>query len=236
MLILICSAKRVIGISKSYSSAFWRELRKWECLNFRRFPWRDTNDPFFILIAEIMLQKTAAKPVVGVYQGVASACPTVYALADIDINQLKKMMAPLGLIRRAERLILLAQEIVRNYGGKVPKERTALLSLPGVGMYTADAVMCFAFGTPVIPIDTNTARIAERIFGIKSIMARPRRDKRFAESFSNLLPKKNCREHVFGLIDFASGICKAAKPKCNESFWENSCLWNNATRIRFNDS
>lgn len=202
---------------------FWAGLLRWHCASARRFPWRETRDPYHILVAEILLQKTAAAAVPKVYEKLISFYPTPKDLASAALDDIAAVVAVLGLGYRADRLRRTAEILASEYGGSVPCSREALLALPGVGPYIADAVLCYAFGLPVVPVDTNTVRVAGRALGIRSDKSRPRTDRLLAQKLAELLLPEKARDCNLALLDFAALVCTARKPKCAECFWEKDC-------------
>ncbi len=197
---------------KRKKEEFVQKLLAWHAENKRDFSWRRTANPFHILIAEIMLQKTDVKKVSDVYDKFIQKYPTPQALASAELVELRKELALLGIHRRAERLKKTAEKIVSEHGAEVPSEKQELLKLPGVGEYIANAVLCFAFGKDVPIVDTNVIRLLERVFGIKSSKARPRTDRKIWEFAAQLVPKGRCREYNQALLDFAASVCKSKKP------------------------
>lgn len=202
---------------------FWDGLLKWHSVHARQFPWRQTRDPYCILLAEMLLQKTAARAVSEVYQKMIGRYPTLQALASAQPAEVAETTALLGLDYRAERLVRTAQTLVAEHGGRVPADRRALLALPGVGAYIADAVLCYAFGLPAVPVDTNAVRVAGRALGLRSDKSRPRTDRRLAGQLASALPPEKARECNLALLDFAALVCTARKPKCAECFWHPRC-------------
>lgn len=195
--------------------------------NFRRtFSWRETTNPFYILLSEILLQKTNARTVEAVYNTLINFYPTPYDLSSSNLAELFSILKPLGLAYRAQRLKALASIIVQKHNGAVPNKLDELLSLPGVGNYAARAVMCLAFGEKYLPWDTNMVRITERVFGLKSTKSRPRTDIELADYVENLLLTDDAvKEIVWGLLDFAAQICTARKPKCENCFANKICCF-----------
>jgi A/G-specific adenine glycosylase len=209
---------------KAKAVLFHRELLKnWG--NFRRnFSWRETANPFYILLSEILLQKTNARTVEEVYNALVNLYPTPYDLSSANLTELFSILKPLGLAYRAQRLKALALILVQEYDGVVPNKLDKLLSLPGVGNYAARAVMCLAFGEKYLPWDTNMVRISERVFGLKSTKSRPRTDIELADYVGTLLlTDSTVKETVWGLLDFAAQICTARNPKCKDCFANKLC-------------
>ena len=119
---------------------------EWFRGNGRAFPWRDTTNPFHVLVAEVLLRQTQAWRVAGPYLQLIDMYPDPQSLADADVESLRKWFRPLGLVKRADRLIECARILVRKYGGQVPQGLQELEALPGIGRYSARAILCTAFG------------------------------------------------------------------------------------------
>jgi len=127
-------------------------------------PWRNTRDPYHILVSEIMLQQTQADRVVEKYRAFIKVFPTVTALARAPLGAVLAQWIGLGYNRRAKTLHAAAQRIVEAHSGSVPESESALRDLPGVGVYTAGAVLAFAYNKPVVFIDTNIRSVFIRHF------------------------------------------------------------------------
>ena len=194
---------------------FWRKLLEWHKNNARTYSWRQTNNSLHILIAEFLLQQTHVRKVESVYEDLISSYPTSDALAKSDIHDLLYKIKPIGLNYRAERIKKSAQIICEQHDGYVPHARSKLLELPGVGSYIADAVLCYAYKEPTVPIDTNVIRVFSRYFGLKSNKNRPRTDKALAKSIYQLFPFSDTRTPNLAILDFAAIICTAIKPECD---------------------
>lgn len=194
----------------------------------RKFPWRETADPYKVLVAEIMLRKTTAKQVEKVYTAFIDRFPNVYKLADASKIELEKMLKPLGMeAKRSTQLIMLAESIVRDLGGRVPLEIDQLLRLPGVGRYTARAVLVLARNEKLGLLDTNVIRVLKRFFGIKSNKRRERDDDELWAFLDSLVPCERSREFNLGLIDFGSNVCTAKNPACNACPLRTYCSFAN---------
>ncbi|HSB32889.1 MAG TPA: A/G-specific adenine glycosylase [Nitrospirota bacterium] len=125
----------------------------------RDLPWRKNISPYRVLISEIMLQQTQVERVTGKYREFLAAFPNFSALAAAPLSKLLKVWSGMGYNRRALALRALAQKIVNEHGGRLPRDREKLIALPGIGGYTAGAVIAFAFDKPVVFIDTNIRRV-----------------------------------------------------------------------------
>jgi A/G-specific adenine glycosylase len=207
-----------------HRGGFVDKLLEWWPKNARDFPWRKTQNPYYILIAETLLRKTTAKQVEQMYPTFLEKYPSPSHLALADLRTLRKILKPLGLEnRRAASLKKLAQVIVAKYGGAVPRRREELMELPVVGRYATNAVLCFAYGTEAPLVDTNVVRIITRFFSFESRKTRLKDDPymwMFAES---LLPAGRARDFNLALLDFAAQVCRARNPKCGECIVRNMC-------------
>jgi A/G-specific adenine glycosylase len=193
-------------------AAFARDtLLRWYRESSREFPWRNDRNSYHILIAEMMLRRTQARQVVGVYLKFLEDYPDVESLAKAPSEQIKASLYPLGLAWRAENFEQLAKAIVERYGGEIPEDRVELLTLPGVGPYVADAVRVFAFGKQGTLVDTNTVRVAARVFGFEYDQE-SRRKPVVIQAVSELINKETPAESNYALLDFAATVCQARTP------------------------
>lgn len=189
------------------------------------FPWRETSNPFHLLIAEVLLQQTNVRKAGEVYTQLVSQYPTPSDFMKADIKHILSIVEPLGLRYRAGRLKKCAEIICTEFGGSVPDSIQDLKNLPGIGEYIANAVLCYAFDRPTVPIDTNVLRLFKRFFGYYSTKTRARTDKELAERI---------RKHYkhFGdtkipnlaVLDFSAEVCTAYSPKCSECLLFNRCF------------
>jgi len=199
----------------------------WFNENKRLLPWRDTYDPYHILVAEILLQQTDAKKVSLIYAGFIKRYPTAAALVRADKGDIDGFISKIGLNYRTERLVTIAREIEDRYGGQVPVSEDELMSLPGVGKYIANAVISAAFGMRVAVVDTNIIRIFERFLGMYSQRSRPRSDPEMWSIAHALLPRKasDCRSWNYALLDFCALVCKFYNPRCSDCVCAKHCRW-----------
>jgi len=206
-------------------------LLKWFRKHGRDYPWRNETDPYRVMIAEIMLQRTKADQVMPVYQLFLRKFPDPYALADAPSEEIEDIFAMLGLKWRAKKVEELARVLVSRYNGQIPRSREELLSLPGVGEYIADAVLCFAYSMNVAVVDVNVCRVIRRVFGVKP-RGEARRDSRFRRIAQRLVPPKETRKFNWAIIDFAALVCTPQKPKCGECPLQELCSFNRAKRYK----
>jgi A/G-specific adenine glycosylase len=193
-----------------------RKLLRWFQKEGRIFPWRSQRDPYAILVAEKLLQQTAARQVVvHAYRELLARYPTAGDLATANVRTLRRIIRPLGLSYRATELRALGQSLVTRFGARVPANFHQLMSLPGVGDYAARAVLSFAFNKDVAVVDTNVARFLHRFFAIPApLPANPARKKVLTELAANLVPRGRSREFNFAILDLCAAICKPGAPEC----------------------
>jgi A/G-specific adenine glycosylase len=201
---------------------FRRQLKAWGLEHFRDFPWRRTDEPYAIFVAEFLLQKTNASMVAPIYETFISRYPTLSALAAAPVEEVTSLLQPLGLSFRAERLLQSVQLILQNYEGKIPRTETQLLLLPGVGKYTARSVCANAFGQPLAVLDTNVARIMERFFGLQGGRVKSR-SRLLWEVADRAAPKKQVGMWNLTLLDFGAAVCTAKNPRCAECPLQRQC-------------
>jgi A/G-specific adenine glycosylase len=138
-------------------------LRSWYAPRRDAYPWRGSHDPYAVWVSEVMLQQTQASRVVPAFGSFLHRFPTVRALAAAARRDVVRAWGGLGYNRRAVRLSEAARVIVRDHGGRIPRDPAALRELPGVGPYTAAAVASLGFGDPVAVVDTNVRRVVARV-------------------------------------------------------------------------
>jgi A/G-specific adenine glycosylase len=200
---------------KQKESEFASRLLMWYVHNKADFPWRRTTDPYKILISEILLRKTTRNQVNHIFNHFFAEFPTVEVLASAAEKFIEEVITPLGMEhKRASALKKLAKTIVDNQGGKIPSEREQLTGLPHVGPYTANAVMCLAYGQDYPLLDTNVVRVITRVFSFKSSKKRPRDDPRMWHFVSSLLPLGKAKDFNLAILDIAASICHPKNPDC----------------------
>lgn len=194
-------------------AAVQTELRAWGAQAGRSFPWRTTPNPFHILLAELMLRRTQARQVVGVYTPFIDRYPDAAALAAAPADEVAQALFSRGLTWRVPAFQHLARTLVAQHAGQVPADYTALVTLPGVGDYVASAVCCFAFDQPVIIADTNTVRVVGRLFGVPT-HTESRRRKPVRAMLAALIDQPHPRAYNYALLELAALVCLPANPAC----------------------
>lgn len=197
------------------------QIVRWFRENGRKFPWRETEEPYKILIGELMLQKTSASQVLSVYKELLKKYPGPEELSKASAKKIEKMIYPLGLQNtRAKRLKDLAKKLVDDFGGKVPDKEEELKGLPGVGDYISKSVMCLAFGQRRAMIDANAGRVLGRFYEGEENYSMNENIRERAEA---LLPDKNFREFNLGILDFGALVCRPKNPLCKECPLSRGC-------------
>jgi len=186
---------------------FRLRLLAWGRVNFRSFPWRTTFDPFAVLIAEVMLQRTQAPQAERIFQEFVGRYPNALAVVNANSPAVEAKLAGLGLRHRGRRIIELCGALVAQYGGNVPEDPAALRALPGVGPYTAGAVRCFGFGVDSAIVDRNIVRVLTRVFGYAPTAARWHNDRGMWALAESLVPPEQAAPFNFALLDFAAAVC-----------------------------
>ena len=203
------------SLRHSLKKVFAQKLLKWWQNNKRDFLWRRVRDPYKILIAEILLRKTTARQVDRIYEGFLERFPSPEALAKASDKDVKNILTPLGMEhKRAKLLIEIGKILEERYCGGVPSRPEEIASLPGVGRYATNAVLCLAHGEDVPMVDTNAVRVVQRVFGFKSSRARPKDDPQLWKFVGTLIPLGRGREFNLGLLDLAATVCMPRSTHC----------------------
>jgi len=215
----------VIGVTRASIDIFRRKLLEW-WLTIKKedFPWRSTRDPYKILVAEIMLRKTDVNKVRAVYSAFIERFPDFSSLARAKEEEIIEFLKPLGIYRRrARQLKKIAEIVCSEYGGSLPRDLAAIMKLPGVGRYIANAVACFSWNERVPIVDVNVIRVLSRVFGLKVRKSAPHKDPKMWDFAKILLPPCNIREYNLALIDLGRTLCLAANPRCSECPLKDIC-------------
>ena len=213
--------KRVNAVDKESIRVFRAKLLQWYGRHGRDLPWRHTRDPYRILVSEMMLQQTQVDRVVPKYQEWLAAYPTFEALAAAPLAEVKRLWRPLGYNFRPERLHQIAQFVKRQ--GHLPETGDGLQALPGIGPYTAGAILSFAFHQDAPIVDTNIQRVIRRMFGIRGNPLRAAVKNRVWQLAETLLPKGQAYVFNQALMDFGALLCTARNPRCSACFHNDEC-------------
>jgi A/G-specific adenine glycosylase len=201
---------------------FVRRLLRWGRENRRSFPWRDEGDPFRILVAEILLQRSRGSTVGPVYTELCRRWPDASSLSMARVDSIRSVIRPLGLVRRAETLKALATQVVAL--GGVPSKLEGLLELAGVGLYAASATRAVAFERRQATVDGVTARVYRRYFGLDDATPASA-DKDLWAVVERVTPTAGVREWNWSVLDLAATVCMPGRPRCDICPLASDCRW-----------
>jgi A/G-specific adenine glycosylase len=193
---------------------FRRALLGWYRKHGRRLPWRETSDPYHILVSEMMLQQTQVDRVLPKYHEWLEKYPSLGALAAAPEDDVSETWRPLGYNIRPRRLHAIARESVTRYGGSLPSDEETLRSFKGIGAYTSGAIRSFAFGQRAAIVDTNVARVLFRVFLGRGDAKTHAMRKHLWSVSEALVPRKQVFDFNQALMDLGATVCVARKPKC----------------------
>ena len=204
---------------------FRQRLLTWYRRHGRDLPWRKTDDPYHILVSEVMLQQTQVDRVLPKYAEWLEKYPSLNALAEAPELEVTKAWYPLGYNIRPKRLQSIARESVTRYGGQLPSDEETLLSFKGIGAYTAGAIRSFAFGKRAAILDTNVARVLFRVF-VGAGDPKSHAMKRHLWSVSEtLVPMRHVFDFNQALMDLGATVCVARNPRCLVCPIAKACVW-----------
>jgi A/G-specific adenine glycosylase len=190
------------------------DLLSWYASAKRALPWRATDDPYAILVSEVMLQQTQVERVLPKYYQFLVAFPTLVALANAPTAEVISAWVPLGYNRRAVSLQAIARQVLAEYDGRLPEAIPELLKLKGIGRYTAGAIACFAYHKQVATVDTNIYRVLHRVFlGLEHPEPKLNTEAMFTFA-AQVLPMGQAYDWNQALMDLGATICTSANPQC----------------------
>ncbi len=202
---------------------FRQRLRNWYRKHARTLPWRTDPDPYRVWVSEIMLQQTQVATVVAYYHRFLKRFPDLNALADADEQEVLRLWEGLGYYRRARQLHRAAIEIVKQHNGVFPSDRASLLALPGIGRYTAGAILSIAFGQREPILEANTIRLLSRLLLLREETTRSDSQRRLWELAELLLPAKDLGSFNQALMELGSLVCTPQNPACYECPIQEIC-------------
>ncbi len=201
-----------------------RRLLDWFVAAARPLPWRRSRSPYRVWISEVMLQQTQIQTVIPYYQRFTRAFPTVQALAAAPLERVLEHWSGLGYYGRARRLHQAAQAVARDFGGRIPRDYRQLRTLPGVGDYTARAILSIAFSRPFILIDGNVERVVARLFALRGNAASRSFRNSIERELDRLLSRRRPGQFNQALMEIGQTICLPRAPRCDQCPLRNSCL------------
>lgn len=189
-------------------------LLAWYAAGARDLPWRQSRDPYAIWVSEIMLQQTQVETVKPYYERFLRRFPTVERLARARLDTVLKLWEGLGYYSRARNMHKAARQIVTRYASQLPRTKDELLSLPGIGAYTAGAIASIAFGCREPVVDGNVTRVLCRLFRIRTDPSQNGTRKQLWQLAEALLPTKRVGDFNQALMELGSEVCLPRKPLC----------------------
>lgn len=193
-------------------------LLAWYDQHHRSLPWRHpphapgAPNPYYVWLSEIMLQQTTVPTVISYFQRFVARWPTIKKLAEASLDEVLHAWQGLGYYARARNLHKCAQYVVQNFSGCLPQDYSTLLTLPGIGPYTAAAIASIAFDDPQPVMDGNIERIMARLFAVKTPL--PQAKKELYERTRALTPHARSGDYAQALMDLASLLCTPSNPNC----------------------
>lgn len=201
---------------------FQDDLLEWYKTNHRVLPWRENHDPYRIWLSEIMLQQTQVSTVIDYYQKFIKRYPTVQTMAEAEEQEVLKLWEGLGYYSRARRLIPCAKMIMASFEGRFPERYKDMLKLPGVGPYTAGAILSIAYNQKVPAVDGNVMRVYARYFDMANDISNTKTRKIFEEKVLLTLPEDR-RHFNQALMELGATICTPKSPRCDKCPIKENC-------------
>ena len=195
-------------------TAIRRALLAWFRTNARTLPWRGTGDPYAVWVSEIMLQQTQIATVTPYYQRFLSAFPTVRHLAQSSLERVLELWSGLGYYRRARHLHQAAVAVAQMPGARFPEDYARLRTLPGIGDYTARAVLSIAFNQPYAVLDGNVARVVARLCSLSGNLHLPRFRSAVEAELTGLLSRREPGNFNQAMMELGQTICLPRGPRC----------------------
>jgi A/G-specific adenine glycosylase len=202
---------------------FQTKMLAWFRAHQRDLPWRRSRDPYRIWVAEVMLQQTRIAAVMPYYQRFLARFPTLQSLARTDEAEVLRLWSGLGYYSRARNLHRAAKMIVMQHNGKFPRELNAALELPGIGAYTAAAVLSIAYDVPLAVLDGNVARVLARIKAIRGDLRAPENWRGLTTAAQNFLATQAPSDWNQSLMELGEVICTPQSPHCAECPVSSHC-------------
>lgn len=193
---------------------FRRRLLAWYGRHARKLPWRENRDPYRVWLSEVMLQQTQVATVVGYFERFLARFPTIEALAAADEHDVLRLWEGLGYYRRARQLHRAAQVIVAEHAGAFPSDPEVVRKLPGIGRYTAGAILSIAFDLPQPILEANTVRLLSRLLGFDGDPLSKEGQQLLWAMAERLLPRHGAGRLNQALMEVGSLVCFPKAPNC----------------------
>lgn len=201
-----------------------KKLEAWYEKNHRKLIFRESNNPYFIWVSEIMLQQTQVEAVLPFFERLIKKYPTVIDLSNADEQTFQKDVEGLGYYRRFKNMLKSAKIIVNEYDGIFPSRYEDLLKLPGIGKYTAGAIMSIAYNKPYSALDGNVIRVLSRFLG-NDLDMRIEKHKKVLDSFNqSYIEKATPKIYTQAMMELGAKICRPKNPKCDDCPLQEHCF------------
>ena len=199
-------------------------ILSWYARHKRDLPWRNTRNPYFVWVSEIMLQQTQVDTVIPYYNRFLKQFPTIEALAKASLQEVLKAWENMGYYARARHLHAAAQEVVKRMGGKVPDTWDELIGLQGIGTYTASAILSFAFNKRFPTVDGNAQRVLCRLYAIQEPVDQTTTQREIHDLAAKIITSNDPASFNHGIMELGATICKPRNPLCDSCPVGDLCL------------
>lgn len=200
-----------------------KNLLKWYDIHKRALPWRESGNAYFIWLSEIILQQTRVQQGIKYYYNFVESYPTVFDLANAPLQEVLKLWQGLGYYSRARNLHKTAKIIVESYSGRFPDDFNSLKNLPGIGEYTAGAIVSLAYNKPFPAVDGNVYRVLSRYYGISTAIDSGKGKKEFYALAHKIISKHEPGKHNQAMIELGAMVCLPRKPICSNCVISAGC-------------
>jgi A/G-specific adenine glycosylase len=217
--------------SPQHIKLFQKTLLHWYEENGRDLPWRRTRDPYRILVSEIMLHQTQVDRVIPKYHEFLTAYPNFEALAAAPVEDVQQLWRPLGYNFRPGRLHRIAQYVVDKCNGQLPDTIKELMALPGIGRYTAGAILSFAFHKDAPILDTNAQRVLQRFFDVRGDPMRSPVKNQLWYLAELVIPPGKAYLFNQAILDFGALQCTARNPSCSLCPLKKKCPYGKSQQL-----
>ncbi|MGD8229319.1 MAG: A/G-specific adenine glycosylase [Desulfobacteraceae bacterium] len=199
-------------------------ILSWYARGKRDLPWRNTRNPYFIWVSEVMLQQTQVDTVIPYYERFLKQFPTVETLAKASLQEVLKAWENMGYYARARHLHAAAREIVERMSGEIPNTWNELIRLPGIGTYTASAILSFAFDRRFPTVDGNARRVLCRLFAIQEPIDKSNTQREIHALATKIIPSEDPANFNHGIMELGATICRPRSPLCKTCPVGDLCL------------
>lgn len=210
-------------LDAEWKRSFRRRLLAWYAKHARDLPWRRSRDPYRVWVSEVMLQQTQVDTVRPYFERFMAAFPDVAALAKADEQDVLRLWEGLGYYRRARSLHAAAKQVVADHAGQMPGDVATLLTLAGIGRYTAGAIVSIAYDKPAPILEANTIRLLTRLIAYDGEPTSTAGQKRLWAVAEELLPTKGCSTFNQALMELGALVCTPTTPRCEACPVEQLC-------------